>query len=116
MTRNSSVHPASGELTRLLETERQLAERLRAARAEAESVIVRARSDAEQREASLAAELDADQQRMAQRLIRERRKRERDIADDAQRQVSAYADVSDERLRAIARGLAHRLLDDESGP
>ena len=116
MTRDSSVHPASGDLTRLLDTERRLAERLRAARAEAEAVLARALSDAEQREASLAAELDADQQRMAQRLVRERRKREREIADDAQRQVSAYADVSDERLTALARALARRLLDDESAP
>ena len=100
----------------MLDTERQLAERLHAARSEAEALLVRARSDAEQREATLAAELESDQQRMTERLIRERRKREREIADDAQRQVSAYTDVSDARLTAIARALARRLVDDESAP
>ena len=100
----------------MLDTERQLAERLRAAGSEAEALLARARSDAEQREATLAAELESDQQRMAERLIRERRKREREIADDAQRQVSAYAGVSDERLTAIAHALAHRLLDDQTSP
>lgn len=116
MSRTRAVHPPPGDLTRLLATERHLAERLHAARAEAEALLVRARSDAEQREATLAAELELDQRRMAERLVRERRKREREIADDAQRQVSTYSDVSDERLTAIARGLARRLLDDESGP
>ena len=100
----------------MLDTERRLALRLQTARAEAEALMTRARSDAEQREATLGAELESDQQRMAERLIRERRKREREIADDAQRQVSAYAGVSDERLTAIARALARRLVDDESAP
>ena len=116
MTRNSSVHPASGDLTRLLETERQLAERLRSARSEAEALLARARSDAEQREAMLAAELELDGRSLTERLIAERGKGEREIADDAQRQVSAYADVSDERLTTIARALARRLLEDQSAP
>ena len=116
MTRNSAVHAPPGDLTRLLDTERRLAERLRAARVDAEAVLARARSDAEQREATLAAELESDERSMAERLIGEREKREREIAADAQRQVGAYADVSDERLTTVARALAGRLLDDESAP
>jgi vacuolar-type H+-ATPase subunit H len=114
MSRTSAVHPPSGDLTRLLDTERQLAERLRAARAEAEALLTRARSDAEQCEATLAAELESDQRSMAERLLGERRQREREIADDAQRQVGAYANISDARLTALARALARRLLDDQS--
>jgi vacuolar-type H+-ATPase subunit H len=113
MSRKSAVPPASGDLTRLLDTERRLAERLQAARAEAEVLLARARSDAEQREATLAAEQVSDQRSMADRLLGERAKREQEIAADAQRQVSAYVDVSEERLTAITRTLARRLLDDE---
>jgi vacuolar-type H+-ATPase subunit H len=114
MSRNSAVQPPAGDLTRLLDTERWLAERLQAARSEAEALLARARSDVEQREATLAAELESDQRSMADRLLGERGKREQEIADAAQRQVSAYVDVSDERLTAIARALTRRLLDDES--
>lgn len=113
MTRDP-VH--AGDLARLLETERRLGERLQSARAEADALVARAREAARQREARLAAELESDERSMAERLLDERGKREHEIADAAQRQVSAYADVSDERLTAITRALAHRLLDDESGP
>ena len=100
----------------MLDTERQLAERLRAARAEAEALLVRARVNAAQREAKLAAELELDERSLTERLIGEREKHEREIADDAQRRLSAYADVSDERMTALARALARRLLDDETVP
>jgi len=113
MTRDSV--PATN-LTRLLDTERRLAERLQAARADAESVVAQARADVAQREAALAAELEADERRMTERLARERRKREREIADDAQRQIDAYAGVSTQRLSAVVRTLAPRLLDDERAP
>ena len=112
MTRDSV--PAT-DLTRLLDTERRLAERLRSARAEAESVIARARADVEQRETALAAELEADERRMSERLARERRKREREIADEAKRQVDAYTGVSAQRIGAIVHALTRRLLDDEKG-
>lgn len=113
MTRDP-VH--AGDLARLLETERRLGERLQSARAEADVLVAHAREAAGQREALLAAELESDQRSMADRLLGERAKREQEIAVAAQRQVSAYADVSDERLTAIARTLARRLLDDESAP
>ena len=116
MSSNPAVHPSPGDLTRLLDTERQLAERLRAAREEAEALLARARSDAEQHEATLASELESDERSMAERLLSERRKREQEIAVEAHCQGRAYADVSDERLTAIARVLAHRLLDGETAP
>ena len=116
MSRNPVVPPPSGDLTRLLDTERQLADRLRAARAEAEALLARARSDAGQREARLVAELELEERSLTERLIGERTTREREIAADAQRQVSAYADVSNERLTTIARALARRLLDEEKAP
>lgn len=106
----------AGDLARLLDTERRLAERLRSTHAEADAVIAQARVDAEQREAALAAELEADERRMTERLAGERRQREREVADDAQRQIDAYAGVSTKRLSALVRTLAPRLLDDEGAP
>lgn len=111
MTRDSVP---TADLTRLLDMERLLGERLRAARAEAESVVARARTEIEQREASLATELEADERRMTERLGRERHKRELEVAADAQRQLDAYAGVSAQRLSAVVRTLARRLLDEES--
>jgi vacuolar-type H+-ATPase subunit H len=110
-------HPVpAGDLARLLDTEHQLGERLRSARAEADVLVAHARAAAEQREAALAAELEAEQRLMGERLQRERRKREREIADAAQREVEAYQRVSNQRLAEIGRALAPRLLDDEGGP
>ena len=106
----------AGDLARLLETERRLGERLRSARAEAEALVAQAHADVAQREAALAAELEGDERRMTERLARERRKREREIADEAQRQIDAYAGVSAQRLSAVVRTLASRLLDGERAP
>jgi hypothetical protein len=103
----------AGELARLLDTERRLGQRLQSARAEAEALVAHAREAAAQREAALAAQLETDQRRMAERLTRERRKREREIAAAAERDVEAYERVSAPRLKEIARALAPRLLDDE---
>lgn len=110
MTRDSV---AATDLARLLETERRLGERLRASRAEAEALVERARLAAEQREAALAAEFELDERRMRERLTRERHKREREIAADAERQTETYRRVSSEELGKIARQLEHHLLDDE---
>lgn len=113
MTRDAAVHPPPGDFTRLLDTERRLAGRLHAARAEAESIVARARAAAAQREAALAAQLETEERRMAERLTRERRKREREIVAAAEHEVEAFARVSTQRLKEIARTLAPRLLDDD---
>ncbi len=106
----------AGDLARLLETERRLGERLRSARSEAEALVAQARADVAQREAALDAELEGDERRVTERLARDRRKREREIADEAERQVAAFAAVSAQRVRAVVRTLTQRLLDDESAP
>jgi vacuolar-type H+-ATPase subunit H len=113
MTRDSV--PAR-DLARLLATERRLDERLHAAQTEAELLVTHAREDAERREAALAAELERDEQRLTERVTRDRRKREQEIADAATRQIAAYRDVSPERLALLARQLGNRLLDDETAP
>ena len=104
------------DLARLLETERQLAERLRSARAEADALVARAHADVLQREAALAAELESEEQRLMERIAQERQQRQREIADAGRREVEFYERVPEERLADISRQLRGRLLGDESNP
>ena len=114
MTHASSVH--AGDLERLLETERRLGERLRAARAEADELVAQAEAAAAAREAALAAELEAEERLADERLEREHRERERAITDDAQRQVDAYERIPARRLSEIAKIITHRLLEEDGAP
>ena len=114
MTHASSVH--AGDLERLLETERRLAELLQAARAEAEALVAQAQAAAAAREAALAASLEADERLADERLGGEHRKREREIADDAQRQIDAYQRIPASRLSEIAKTLTRRLLEEDGAP
>jgi hypothetical protein len=103
----------AGDLARLLDTERRLAERLQAAHVEADALVAQERAAAERREAALAAQLEAEERLMDARLEQERRKREREIEAAAEHEVEVYAGVSTPRLKEIAQTLAPRLLDDE---
>lgn len=114
MTHASSVH--TGDLQRLLEIERRLGERLRAARAEAETFVVQAQTAVAAREAALAAALEAEERLADERLAREQRQREGEIADDAQRQVDAYERIPARRLSEIAKTLARRLVEEDGAP
>ena len=112
MTHAASVQV--GDLARLLETERRLGEQLRAARAEADVVVAQAQAAAERGEAAFAADLEAEERRADERLDREYRMREREIADDAQRRIEAYAGIPASRLADIATALARRLLEEDT--
>lgn len=112
MTHASSVH--AGDLARLLETERRLGEQLRATRAEADVLVAQAQAAAEQGEAALAAELEAEERLADERLGHEYRLREQEIADDAQRQVEAYAGIPARRLAEVALTLSRRLLEEDA--
>lgn len=114
MTHASSVQ--AGDLARLLETERRLGERLRAARAEADALEAQAQTAAERRDAALAADLEDEERLADERLSGEQRKREREIADDAQRQIEAYQRIPARRLTELAKTLADRLLEEDDTP
>jgi hypothetical protein len=114
MTNASSVH--TGDLERLLETERRLGERLRAARAEADALVAQAQVAAVAIEGALAAELEAEERLADERLAREHRQREGEIADDAQRQIDAYERIPAKRLSEVAKRLARRLLEKAGNP
>ena len=114
MTHASSVH--AGDLARLLETERRLGERLRAACLEADALVAQAEAAAAARESALAAQLEDEERLADERLGSEQREREREIADDAPRQIGAYQRISSQRLAEVATTLANRLLEEDGAP
>jgi vacuolar-type H+-ATPase subunit H len=102
--------PPQGDLTRLLETERRLDERLSAARTAGETLVARAEADARRREAALEAELETEERRLDQTLAAERQARAAEIVENARRTAAAYEAVEPGRLAAVARHLAERFL------
>ena len=105
-----------GDFARLLETERRLEEQLGRAHAEADALVAQAQAAAAEREAALAAELEGEEQLADERLGREHRKREQEIAGDAQRQIDAYQRIPARRLSEVAKTLARRLLEEDRAP
>jgi hypothetical protein len=105
-----STSPLSGDLARLLDTERQLEERLRGARAEGEALVAQARAAAEQRESETVVQLRADEERLAQRLVAERQHREQEIHTAARAEAQRYDGVPAARIHEIAGRLAQRLV------
>lgn len=108
--------PAQGDLARLLETERRLEERLRAARIEAEAVVARAQQSADQEKVAANAQMAEAARRLDERLAAEGRQRAAQIAADADAEVRTYEQVSPARLAAVARALAERFLVGEDAP
>ena len=102
--------PPTGDLARLLETERRLEERLRAARAEADALVARAQQEAERQEAALETELADGARRLDESLAAEGRRRAAEIAEAAVGEAQAYERVTAARLAAVARTLAERFL------
>jgi vacuolar-type H+-ATPase subunit H len=99
-----------GDLARLLETERRLEERLRAARTEADALVAQAQQEAERQEAALAAELADGARRLDESLAAEGQRRAAEIAEAAVGEAQAYERVTAARLAEVARALAERFL------
>jgi vacuolar-type H+-ATPase subunit H len=106
----ASPSPPQGEFTRLLETERRLAERVQQARMEADGIVAAAQAEAAQREAALAAEVAAAREALDQAFDTERQKRAAEIAAAAAREAAAFERIPAERVAAVARGLAEQVL------
>lgn len=114
--KRESCMDEKGDFARLLETERRLEEQLGRAHAEADALVAQAQAAAAEREAALAAELEGEEQLADERLGREHRKREQEIAGDAQRQIDAYQRIPARRLSEVAKTLARRLLEEDRAP
>lgn len=119
MPGDTSASPVpQNDLQRLLATERRLAERLAAARAERDRVVAEAEAAAKAREAALAADLEGAERRLRDTLTAERRQREQEIAAAAEREIASFEAVSQQRLAEIVQLLERRLLgeDDRGAP
>ena len=99
-----------GDLGRLLETERRLGERLRAARVESERLVAEAQAAAAERERALAGDLALEEERLREQLETERRRGEAEIAAAAERAAAAFEQVSPGRIAAVAKELALRFF------
>lgn len=109
MTPPPAAVPQS-DLARLLETERRLEERLRAARVEAEALVTRAQHAVAEEEATLEAQLAEAARQLDARLAAEERRRIAEIVEGGDREARGYEQVSAARLAAVARQLAERFL------
>lgn len=101
--------PAEGDLARLLETERRLAEVLRRARADGEALVADARARADERAVAAAAELAAALGALDARLAEEARAAVAAVTAEASAHAARFAAISDERVAALATALAARL-------
>jgi hypothetical protein len=82
--------------------------------AEAEALVAAARETATAREAALAAELAADGRRLERAVADERRRREAELARDAERQVRLFDELGADRVAALAREVVDRVIGAES--
>lgn len=102
--------PNPGDLARLLDMERRLEMRLRAARADRDGLVAAARAAADAGERALEEGIALDQRRLAATLTAQREAAEREIAESAVREVAALEGIPDRRLIAVAQELARQFL------
>lgn len=107
--------PNPGDLTRLLDTERRLEERLRAAHAERDAAVAGAQAAADARERALDEGMALEQRRLTETLAAERKAGEREIAVGADREAAAFEGIPDGRLTAVAQALLQRFLHEPAG-
>ena len=98
------------DLDRLIATEQRLDEALRRAREEAAGLVQAAQAAAGQREAELAAELEATAQRFAAETAAERERREREVREEAAARVARYEAIPAGRITQAARDVVDRLV------
>lgn len=104
MSRESTADrgSAAGPLAALRTFERELAERLDAARAEAARVVDDARLDADREDADLEAALEHEADALRARTRAEAQSRVRDIASTARTRAARYDAVSDDVVERLA--------------
>jgi vacuolar-type H+-ATPase subunit H len=111
MTKPVSAVPArAGDLEALLELERTLAQRLAAARAEADRILEDARADVAKREAALEAELAASAEELRTRLTAERDRRLAAVAEDGRQRAAAWDGAADSAVVRAAGMVADALI------
>lgn len=109
MPTSRSIPPAD-DLSRLVDTERHLAERLAAARGEAQQIVEAARSAAEDAERTLERELVNSLAALRGQAEEERDRQIATLAGAAQAQVESLDGLPLKRLAALAELVLDRLL------
>lgn len=101
------------DLDRLIATEQRLDQALRRAQEEAAGLVQAAQAAARQRDAELAAELEAMALRFSAETTAERERREREVREEALARVARYDAISDERIARAARDVVDWLVAGE---
>ena len=107
--------PAGEELGRLIETERRLAARVEAARAEARVLLDRARAEAATVGAEAERRIAAARRDVEERLAAEYATRGVEIDQEGSRRASRFASASDAQVEELARFALARLLSAPAG-
>lgn len=111
MSKTVPAAPArAGDLEALLELERTLAERLAAARVEAQRLLEDAHADAAAREAKIEAELAASAEELRARLTVERERRLAAVAEEGRQRIAAWDAADDSTVARAAGTVADALI------
>lgn len=103
----------SADLDAVLHLERELADRLAAAQAEAERILNEAREEVARREAGLEAELARRARELDARLLAERERRLAALTREARERLAMWERIDDARVDRAAGVVADALI---SGP
>jgi F0F1-type ATP synthase membrane subunit b/b' len=101
---------ASGDLSRLLETERRLEAQLAAARAEAEALLAAARREAAQLETGQRAGLDRALAALEKELREERERRLAGIEAESRGEVARWDGMGDGEVARLAGMVVRRVI------
>ena len=104
------MHEVSGGLAHLIETEARLSRALADAQAEAEGLVLAARTAVEQAEAGLQQAIERESLALADRIAAERDAELSRITAAAEQRVHRYLELPPATIEALALELADRVL------
>ena len=100
----------TGDLSRLLATERRLEEMIEHARQEAAALVSRAREEAAAREAAVATEFEAGLRALEAGIAAERQRRETELAEAMRQDAQRFDSLDSDRVDALARYVVARVI------
>jgi len=109
-SQSASPPRASGDLQALLDLERSIAERLAAARNEADAITRAARDEVARREAGFEAELAAARAQVESRVAQERERRLAAVRDEFRRRTARWEQLDQPRIDRAARAVVAALV------
>jgi vacuolar-type H+-ATPase subunit H len=113
--KTNAAPPPAADLSRLVEAERRLDERLAAARAEAAGIVDAARAAARALDAGLAAELEESDRRLSAAAAAELARRAEGIEAAARRATETFAGLDEARIGELADHVVARVAGPDEG-